>query len=71
MPVYTVMAESPPGEPVKLHNEAVREADHALTTIERFQSKQFRNIRVYRETQEISMVDLLSDIATEKARRRS
>jgi hypothetical protein len=65
------MADAPEGEPAKLHNEAVREAGHARTTIERFQSRRYRNIRVYRETQEISFGELLADIDAEAAKRRT
>jgi hypothetical protein len=67
MPVFTVMAENPEGVAFKLHNEAVRVAADAIATVERFQQKGFRNIRIYRETDEINENDLRAAAATERA----
>ena len=67
MPVFTVMADNADGEPFKLHNEAVRVAADAIATIERFRQKGFRNIRIYRETQEINEVELREAATTERA----
>ena len=65
MPVYTVMAEESTEASFRLHNEAVKVAAHALATLERFQSKGFRNIRVYQETREIDLMQLLNAVAAE------
>ena len=67
MPVFTVMAENPENEAVKLHNEAVRVAADAIATIERFRQKGFRNIRIYRETQEINEGELRAAAISERA----
>jgi len=67
MPVFTVMAENPEGEAVKLHNEAVRVAADAIATIDRFRLRGYRNIRVYRETQEINESELREVASTERA----
>jgi hypothetical protein len=67
MPVFTVMAENPEGETVKLHNEAVRVAADAIATVERFRLKGFRNIRVYRETQEINESELRTAASVDQA----
>ena len=67
MPVFTVMAENAEGDTVKLHNEAVRVAAHAVATVERFRLKGFRNIRIYRETQEINEAELRADVLSEGA----
>jgi hypothetical protein len=58
MPVFTVMAENADGDAPKLHNEAVRLAAHALTTVERFRKHGLQRIRIYRETQEIDESEL-------------
>ena len=67
MPVFTVMAENADGEAFKLHNEAVRVAADAIATIERFRQKGFRNIRIYRETQEINEGELRAAAMSERA----
>jgi len=67
MPVFTVMAENPEGEADKLHNEAVRVAADAVATVERFRAKGYRNIRVYRETEEIDETELRNAAAAARA----
>jgi hypothetical protein len=67
MPVFTVMAENAEGEAVKLHNEAVRVAADAVATVERFRLKGFRNIRIYRETEEINEGELRATVVSERA----
>jgi hypothetical protein len=69
MPVFTVMAENPEGEAAKLHNEAVRAAADAVATIERFRDRGYRNIRIYRETQEIDETELRAAATGEGAKR--
>ena len=65
MAVFTVMAENADGDPPKLHNEAVRLAAHALTTVERFRKNGFQHIRIYRETEEIDESELRTAVAAE------
>src|ERR1700687_2873122 len=56
--VFTVMAEETDGTSVKLHNEAVRLAAYAVATVDRFRQRKYANIRIYRETEEISEGEL-------------
>jgi hypothetical protein len=67
MPVFTVMAENSEGEAYRLHNEAVRAAADAVATVERFRVRGYRNIRIYRETEEIDEPELHSAVALERA----
>jgi hypothetical protein len=67
MPVFTVMAENAEGEAPKLHNEAVRVAADAVATVDRFRLKGYRNIRVYRETEEINEVELRAAATADRA----
>ena len=69
MPVFTVMAENADGDEVKLHNEAVRAAADAVATVERFRTRGYRNIRVYRETQEIDEAELRAVATSERMKR--
>jgi hypothetical protein len=71
MPVFTVMAEAAEGQPFHLYNEAVKVAAHAVTTFERFQARGLRNIRIYEETEEISLPQLLKAVADETTAHRS
>jgi hypothetical protein len=66
MPVFTVMAENAEGDAAKLHNEAVRAAADAVATMERFRIRGYRNIRIYRETQEIDEAELRDAVAFER-----
>ena len=70
-PVFTLMAEEPEGRPYQFYNEAVKVAAHAVVTFERFQAKGLRNIRIYRETEEISLPQLLKAVADETTGHRS
>jgi len=67
MAVFTVMAEENDGQSFKLHNEAVKDAGQALVTVERFRTKGFQSIRVYRETDEINLDDLRRAVAAERS----
>jgi len=71
MPVFTVIADEQEGATFKLHNEAVKVAAHAVTTFERFHARGYLNIRIYRETEEISLPQLLEAAADESGGHRS
>jgi len=66
MAVYTIMAENAEGSPFKLHNESVREAAQGIATVERFKLNGLRNIRIYKETQEIDLATLTADAAAQR-----
>jgi len=68
MPVFTVMADNAEGEPEQLHRQASSDAAKALSAVELFRSKNLRDIRVFRETEEITLMELLSAVAAERAR---
>jgi hypothetical protein len=68
MPVLTVMAENTSGHDEKLHKEAVRVVRARSDDLSAVSVERLRNIKIYKETEEIELRQLIAEVAAEKAR---